>query len=93
MPEGNRNPDPNQVDPEQLAKLLEIELMQKRAAWQRTNASRKNLRTLSFLFLFIVIAGAMIAFYLLVSSRDPDSARTRNQNQELVTPTPVESPR
>ena len=93
MPEGNRNPDPKQSDPEQLAKLLEIELMQKRAAWQKASAGRKNLRLLSFVFLFMVIAGAMVGFYLLVSSGGLNAVRTRNENTEILSPTPTQSPR
>jgi hypothetical protein len=68
MPEGNRQPDARETDPEKLAQLLEIELMQKRAGWQQAKARRSTYRTLSFLFLFVVIAAAFFAFYLLASS-------------------------
>jgi hypothetical protein len=63
--EGNRKPEPDEMDPAKLAQLLEIELMQKRAAWQRSRSGIRNLRVLSFLFLFLVIIGALAAFYLL----------------------------
>lgn len=68
MPESNRNPEASETDPEKLARLLELELMQKRAAWQQSRASRQNLRALSFFFLFLVILGALFAFYYLMSS-------------------------
>lgn len=67
MPEGNDKPLPGETDPDKLAKLLEIELMQKRAEWQQVAARGKTLRSISFFFLFIVILAAVIGFYLLLS--------------------------
>ena len=60
-------PEPSEIDPEKLSKLLEIELMQKRATWQRTAAHRRSLRAVAFLFLFLVIVGAVAAYYFFVS--------------------------
>ena len=68
QPEGNSHPTPRDTDPEKLAKLLEIELMQKRASWQQAKARRSTYRTMSFLFLFFVIVAAFIAFYFVASS-------------------------
>jgi hypothetical protein len=67
-PDGNRQPDLRETDPEKLAKLLEIELMQKRASWQQAKARRSTLRTMSFLFLFLVIVAAFVAVYFVMSS-------------------------
>lgn len=67
-PDGNRQPDLRETDPEKLAKLLEIELMQKRATWQQAKARRSTLRTMSFLFLFLVIVAAFVAVYFVMSS-------------------------
>ena len=67
-PEGNRQPVPRETDPDKLAKLLEIELMQKRASWQQAKARRSTYRTMSFLFLFAVIVAAFLAFYFFASS-------------------------
>ena len=66
--EGNSRPDQRETDPEKLAKLLEIELMQKRASWQQAKARHGSYRTMSFLFLFLIIVAAFAAFYFLVSS-------------------------
>jgi hypothetical protein len=49
-----------------LAKALELELMGKRAAWQRASARRGQWRALSFLFLFLVIIGALVAYFYLI---------------------------
>jgi hypothetical protein len=74
-PEGNRHTDPRETDPETLAKLLEIELMQKRAGWQQARARHSTYRTMSFLFLFAVIVAAFVAFYLFATSERPVAPR------------------
>jgi hypothetical protein len=69
MPDGNRKSEGGEIDP---AKLLELELMQKRAQWQQGKARRNSLRALSFFFLFVVIVAALVSFYLFFS---PDRVR------------------
>lgn len=51
------------TDPEELSRLLEIELIQKRAEWQRTTARNKGLKSISLLFLFIVVLAGLAAAY------------------------------
>jgi hypothetical protein len=58
--------EPSEIDPEKLSKLLEIELLQKRATWQRAAAQRRTFRTFAFLFLLIVIGGAVAAYFFFV---------------------------
>ena len=76
QPEGNSHPTPHETDPEKLAKLLEIELMQKRASWQQAKARRSTYRTMSFLFLFFVIVAAFVAFYFVATSDRVPASRT-----------------
>ena len=52
---------------EELSRLIEIELIQKRAEWQKAGARRKTIRSVSILFLFVVIMGALLAFYFAFS--------------------------
>jgi hypothetical protein len=66
MPERESKPEQPGTNPDQLAKLLEIELMQKRAAWQQASARRGTYRTLSFLFLFLVIVAILLAFFVVM---------------------------
>lgn len=61
--------EPSEIDPEKLSKLLEIELMQKRARWQKVAAQRRAFRALAFLFLLLVIAGAIAAYFVVASHR------------------------
>jgi hypothetical protein len=65
-----------QTDPHDLARALELELLEKRAAWQRANARYRGARVLSFLFLFIVILAAASAFFFLFS-RVKDAAASK----------------
>ena len=48
---------------EELSRLLEIELIQKRVEWQRATARNKNLKTVSLLFLFLVVLAGLAVFY------------------------------
>ena len=48
---------------EELSRLLDLELIQKRFEWQQTTARHKNLKTFSLLFLFMVVLAGLVAFY------------------------------
>jgi hypothetical protein len=88
MLDGKNNPE--ETDPEKLARLLELELMQKRAAWQQKKARRGTLRTMSFLFLFVVIAAALAGFFLFFN---PERVREIRRPTDAVTPSPTATPR
>lgn len=51
--------------PEDLTRLLELELIQKRAQWQQVSARNKNLRSISLVFLAVVFLGGMVAFFFM----------------------------
>ena len=56
---------PAGTDAEQLSRLLELELIQKRTAWQQAKERKKSFRTLAFLFLFLlIVACAGGAFFV-----------------------------
>lgn len=88
MLEGNRKPGPDSTDPAKLAQLLEMELMAKRAAWERSRTSLRNLRALSFFFLFLIIAGALFAFFFFFS---PDRVEELRSIHAAASPTPTAS--
>jgi hypothetical protein len=67
IPDANSKPESSESDPEQLARLLEIQLAQKRAAWKDTGARVQKIRTLSFVFLFILVIGSLAAFFFLMT--------------------------
>lgn len=87
---GDGKPEP--VDPELLLRMLDLELMQKRAQRQQASARRGNWRALSFLFLFVVILGAMVAAYFAFSSGRVDELRARNNPPSSPTAAPATRP-
>lgn len=92
MPDGNRKPEGDAPDPEKLAKLLEIELMQKRAGWQQAKQRRGSLRTLSFFFLFLVIVGALFAFWMFFNRDGVQELRDRQSRPNESVPSSGASP-
>jgi len=67
-------------DPDALAKALELELIMKRASWQKMRARRGTWRALSFLFLFLVLLGALLAYFYFatqMSHRNGESPSAR----------------
>jgi hypothetical protein len=83
-PHGNGKPEP--TDPEQLVRLLEIELAQKRAARQRAGSPFRGFRMASFVFLFAVILGALLAFYYVFFSGCLESNRPRKEPRPAASP-------
>jgi len=69
MPDSHGKPEPEKIDPSQVEKLLEIELMQKRMQWQQAKGRNSTLRNLSYIFLLLVIAGAALAYFFLNANR------------------------
>ena len=67
IPDANGKPESHSPDADELAKLLEIELIQKKMEWAASAERYRNLRTASFLFLALVIMGALAAFFLFFS--------------------------
>ncbi|MDQ6626818.1 MAG: hypothetical protein M3Y69_11885 [Verrucomicrobiota bacterium] len=91
MSDGDGKPQPDAPDPAKLAQLLEIELMQKRATWQQARARRRNIRALSFLFLFVVIGAALVIFFVFFSSDRVTELRANTAHS--ASPSPAPSPR
>ena len=87
MSDGKHNPE--ETDPEKLALLLELELMQKRGGWQQAKARRGSLRAISFLFLFAIVAAALVAFFLI----GPRLREVRSAPAESATPSPAPTSR
>jgi hypothetical protein len=56
---------PSSSDTEQLTRLLELELIQKRASWNQAKQRNKSLRSFAFLFLFLLIAGSLVGFFFV----------------------------
>jgi hypothetical protein len=60
------NPVQNQPvggDAEQLSRLLELELIQKRTTWKQAKERKKSVRSLAVLFVFLLFAGCLLGFF------------------------------
>ena len=57
------NPTAAQRETEQLTKLLEIELAQKRASWKQAGERARSIRAAGFVFLFFLIVACLIGVY------------------------------
>jgi len=76
------NGKPESRDPEQMMKMLEIELAQKRSEWTQASGRYRKMRTAAFFFLALVIMGALFAFVFLFS---------RLSGEHSAAPAPAES--
>ena len=56
---------PNASGGDELSRLLELELIQKRATWKQTSQRNRSVRTAAFLFLFLLIAGTVFGFFFV----------------------------
>ncbi len=88
-PHGDGKNEP--VDPDQLVRLIDLELAQKRAALQHARSPFRAFRLASFIFLFAVIVGVLLAFYYVFYSGGLDDFRSRNESRPSATP-PSRSP-
>jgi hypothetical protein len=73
-----------ETDPEKLCQLLEAKLNNERAAWQRTRARHRTIRALSFILLFFIIIGAMVAFFIVTSRLAERRAETGSQHSSSM---------
>ena len=67
MPDPATETKPNEAEAEKLARLLELELVQKRAQWKQASARRQNARIMSFALLFLIIIGCLAGLYFAFS--------------------------
>jgi hypothetical protein len=83
-PHGDGKNEP--TDPDQLLRLIDLELAQQRAARLRAPSPFRAFRMASFIFLFAVIVGALLAFYYVFYSGGLDEFRSRNEPRPSATP-------
>jgi hypothetical protein len=64
--------------------MLELQLAEKRIEWKQKKARYRTLRSLSFFLLFMVITGALFAFFL-ISSRTGENRSPRRDTNKATT--------
>lgn len=74
-PRGDGKPEPS--DPDQLLRLIDIELAQKRAARQQAPPAFRRFRLASFIFIAAVIVGIALAFYYVFFMGGLEDIRVR----------------
>ena len=89
-PHGNGKNEP--TDPEQLLRLIDLELAQQRAARQRARSPFRSFRLASFIFLFAVIVGIVLAFYYVFFSGGLDERRSRKESTTTTATTSSTTP-
>ena len=86
-PDSDRKPEP--IDPENEARLIELELARQRAARQQAGSPYKGLRAASFMFLIVIVLGALAAFFYLMSSGRLEEMRSMHSSgAATATPPP-----
>ena len=83
-PHGDRKPE--STDPEEVLRLLELELAQQRAARQHARSPYRSFRLASFVFLFAVVVGALLALFYVFFSGGLDEMRARKDSRPTATP-------
>jgi len=56
-------PKSSEFDPDNLSRLLELELIQKRATWKQAGERYRSFRAIGFVFLVVLIVGCLIGGY------------------------------
>ena len=70
-------PETIEQDPEGLLRLLDLELRQKRALWQRAATRHRTSRMVGLLSIFIVMAAAFFALFFLFSQANEERTNSR----------------
>jgi hypothetical protein len=55
----------DEIDADQLMRLLELELVHKRATWKQSGQRYRSYRTAAFFFLFLLIVGCIAGGYFV----------------------------
>jgi len=83
-PHGDGKPEAK--DPDQVLRLLELELAQSRARREQAGSPYRGFRMASFIFLFAVVVGAAFAFYYVFVAGGLDEFRSRDIARPSATP-------
>jgi len=67
IPDAEGKPESTNKSPEEMARLLELELLEKRAAWQGAAARQKQIRTFSILLIGLLLIGGFFLFFLAIT--------------------------
>jgi hypothetical protein len=86
MPDMPTTTHSNENDAEKLARLLELELMQKRMAWKQAAAYYRTIRMVGFFFLFILILACVGGFFFVFSRVNEERTNQRTVEAPAAQP-------
>ncbi len=86
MPDTPATTNSNENHAEKLARLLELELMQKRTGWKQAAAHYRTIRLFGFLFLFILIVACAGGFFFVFSRVNEERTNQRAVETPAVQP-------
>lgn len=75
---------PNETEAETLARFLELELIQKRAAWKQASARRRNMRSLAFAFIFLIVIASLFGAYFVFMRVNEERTNQHPQTTALA---------
>jgi len=58
-------PNTGDIDPEGLSRLLDLELIQKRATWKQAGERYRSFRAAGFVFLFVLTVACLVGGYFV----------------------------
>ena len=67
IPDASGKIESGKNDAVELSRVLELELIQKRATWKRASARYRTIRNMGLFFLLILVIGVIAAFLFLFS--------------------------
>jgi type VI protein secretion system component VasF len=70
-------PETIKPDPEALLRLLDLELRQKRVAWQQAASRHRTSRMISLFSIFVVIVAGLLALFFLFSQANQERTNSR----------------
>lgn len=62
IPESGGQAEPDRSQAEQVSRLIDLELAEKRARWKEAAGRRQKVRMASYVFLFLLILASLFAF-------------------------------
>jgi hypothetical protein len=86
IPEGDGKSEFDKSDPEQLTRMIELEMAQQRAAWTEAEGRHRKIRAMSLAFLVLIVIGGLLAFFLLFTRFAQEHPAPTSRSEPTATP-------
>lgn len=75
-----------EIDPDQIARMLDLELNMKRVEWKKAKAKRRSNRMAAIAFLFLLFTGLAMAFLFFFSKVQERRGEASQTHPESAAP-------